>query len=540
MEELLSFYFLPLLFTTCSSLFSTNLPSSEGTLLKMVFHAEFDCGSPSLRNDTDVKGKSGAAAQTKNGLLKVSGTSIITPDGTQVILKGAGLGGHLNMENFITGYPGHEHEHRAALASVLGAEKAAFFFDRFLHHSFTEADAEFFASSGLNCVRVPFNYRHFIDDQNPSTLKQSGFDLLDRIVHICGKYNLYVILDLHAAPGGQNQDWHCDTGLSRALFWEHRVFQDQAIDLWVAIAKHYAGNSVIAGYNPLNEPADPEHTRLIAWYERAEKAIRAVDPDHILFIDGNTYAMDFSRFDTVLPNSVYACHDYAMLGFPIRGQAPYSGTLEQNATLRRQFERKVSFMREKGVPIWNGEFGPVYSDARVDKDAETTNQSRYGVLREQLKIYAETDVSWSIWLYKDIGYQGMVYLDPDSPYMKLIGPFVTKKQQLGLDFWGVIDKEGVKDVYGPFIDGLKKMVPEHLRDKKYPTIWTFDRHVERVVRECLLSEYLGKEFAELFAGKTEEELDQLAASFRFEKCIKRVGLNKVLRDDAAVSHTTNV
>lgn len=469
-------------------------------------------------------------------MLRVSGTSVVNANDERVILKGAGLGGHLNMENFITGYPGHEHEHRAALAEVLGPQKAQFFFDKLLEYFFTDSDAAFFSSLGLNCIRVPFNYRHFIDDNDPSVLKPQGFQLLDRIVEICGRHNLYVILDLHAVPGGQNQDWHSDTGFARALFWEHRVFQDQATDLWVAIAKHYAGNPIIAGYNPLNEPADPQHTRLLDWYARTERAIRAVDPDHILWIDGNTYAMDFSAFESVpvSPNSVYACHDYAMLGFPIPGQAPYSGTAEQKSKLRAQFERKVRFMRDKGVPIWNGEFGPVYADPRTDKDAEATNEARFGVLEEQLRIYAasETDVHWSIWLYKDIGYQGMVYVDPESPYMKLIGEFVAKKQRLGLDFWGVVDKNGVADVYEPFIAGLKAQIPEHLWKKKYPHIWTFDRQVERVVRECLMSEYLGWEFAELFEGKSEAELDELAASFKLENCIKRDGLNRILMNDA--------
>jgi hypothetical protein len=451
------------------------------------------------------------------------------------MLKGTALGGHLNMENFITGYSGHEHEHRAAMAEVLGQEKAAYFFDRFIHYFFRDEDAAFFASLGLNCIRVPFNYRHFIDDSNPTVIKQSGFDLLDNIVDICARHGLYVILDLHSVPGGQNQDWHSDSGVSRALFWDFKVFQDQAIDLWVKLAQHYVGNPVIAGYNPLNEPADPEHIRLIAWYERAEKAIRSVDPDHILFFDGNTYAMDFSRFESVLPNSVYACHDYAMLGFPIPGQAPYSGTPEQNAKLRRQFNRKAEFTSKHGVPLWNGEWGPVYSDERKDPNGAATNQARLGVLREQLNIYAETQTSWSIWTYKDVGYQGMVYASPDSPYMKLIEPFVEKKQALGLDFWGVVDKSGVADVYEPFVDSLREMVPEHLQNSKYPPTWSFDRQVERVVRECLMSEYLGKEFAELFVGKSFEEIDELAASFKFENCIKRDGLNEALRADAARS-----
>lgn len=135
-----------------------------------------------------------------------------------VALKGAAIGGILNMENFITGYAGHEHEHRAALAEVLGRDKADYFFGRLIHHFFSEADAAFFASLGLNCLRIPFNYRHFMDRDNPGVVKQSGFDALDRIVNLCAKYNIY------AVPGAQNQDWHGDSGISKALFWEFRDF----------------------------------------------------------------------------------------------------------------------------------------------------------------------------------------------------------------------------------------------------------------------------------------------------------------------------
>ncbi|KAK6541821.1 hypothetical protein TWF694_007601 [Orbilia ellipsospora] len=475
-----------------------------------------------------------AIYRSKCKLLRVSGTSIVDRDGNVVILKGAAIAGHLNMENFITGYSGHEHELRAAMTDVLGEEKATFFFNKLIENFFTETDAQFYASLGLNCIRVPFNYRHFIDDSNPYTLKPEGFAQLDRVVNICAKYDIYVILDLHAAPGGQNQDWHSDSGLNKAMFWEYKVFQDQAINLWTAIAKHYAGNPVVAGYNPLNEPADPKHTRLYEFYERVEKAIRSVDADHMLFVDGNTYAMDFSHFptDNILPNTVYACHDYAMMGFPIPGQPLYSGLPEEKEKLRSQFERKVEYMRKAGIPIWNGEFGPVYADPARDSNAETVNSARYEVLKEQLRIYQETGVSWSIWLYKDIGYQGMTYVHPESPYMKLIRGFVEKKGKLALDFWGFSEKEEVKGVYQPFIDGLKATVPEHIRRSKYPNIWQFDRQVERAVRECLMSEYLVKEFAELFEGKTMEELEELAGSFKLENCVRREGLNDVLRKDA--------
>jgi len=464
-------------------------------------------------------------------ILRVSGTSLVDGNGRKIVLKGAGLGGHLNMENFVTGFSGHESEHRCAMLSVLGPEKYKFFFDKFLDYFFTSSDAKFFASLGVNCLRVPFNYRHFEDDMNPGVYKKEGFELLDRIVNLCAEQNLYVILDLHAVPGGQNQDWHSDSGISKALFWNFREFQDRMINLWVALAKHYRGNPFIAGYNPLNEPADPEHINLINFYYRVEKAIREVDPEHVLFLDGNTYAMDFSHFPSEpLPNTVYSCHDYSMMGFP--AGEPYLGTPTQKTKLRNNFERKVAFMREKGVPIWNGEFGPVYASPGDNADFKNINSQRFALLKEQLSIYRDSDISWSIWLYKDIGYQGMVYVSPSTPYMQLIAPFLAKKKALQLDFWGCSDSK-VTHVYEPFLKHLKKMVPEYLRDRKYPSpIWTFERHVERVVRECLLSEYMGWEMAELFRGKSEAELDELAGSFRFENCVVREELKMILKDDA--------
>ncbi|CAI6088562.1 unnamed protein product [Clonostachys chloroleuca] len=472
-------------------------------------------------------------------MLRVDGDKVKGPQGNIVILKGAGLGGFLNMENFITGYAGHEHEHREQLAEVLGEADAQFFFDRFLHHFFTDADAQYFQSLGLNCIRIPINYRHFMDDMKPDVIKEEGFRLVDRCVEICARHNLYVILDLHAAPGGQNQDWHSDSGIARAQFWEFKDHQDRAIQLWEALAKHYVGNPVIAGYNPLNEPADPHKTasgfygaRLVDWYARAEKAIRAIDPDHILWVDGNTYAMDFRAFpEEPLPNTVYACHDYSMMGFPFGEQ--YEGTQEQKDKLRASFERKVEFMRQKNVPIWNGEFGPVYQDERKEGDsARETNKKRFALLEEQLAIYRETGVHWSIWLYKDIGYQAMTYVDPESPYMKLIQPFVDKKKSLGLDFWGVENKDEVQPIYGPFFESLKSMVDPKFHNARYPKIWTFERHFERVIRECLLSEYVSRELAELFRGKTRDELEELASSFALDNCKMRDELNEILRRDA--------
>ncbi|KAK0704874.1 glycoside hydrolase superfamily [Lasiosphaeris hirsuta] len=471
------------------------------------------------------------APPTPRSCLRVKGTDIVDADGKRVILKGTATGGHTNMENFITGYPGHETEMRAAMLEVLGQEKYDFFFDKFLEYFFTSSDAKFLASLGLNCIRIPINHRHFIDNLNPSVIRPGAFKLIDRIVEACAAEGLYTIIDMHTFPGGQNQGWHSDSGIHKALFWDFKDLQDRMVNLWAEIAKHYQGNTWVAGYNPMNEPADPDHVNLQVFYRRVEKAIREVDPDHILFLDGNTYAMDFSAFKEVLPNCVYAVHDYATMGFPM-GE-PYTGTPEQNDHLQKSYERKVEFMKSHGVPIWNGEFGPVYASAS-DEDHDKINAQRYNLLGHQLTIYKKDQISWSIWLYKDIGFQGMVHAAPTSPYIALLAPFLAKKKRLGLDKWGRDDRQ-VAHVYAPVIEHFRAEIPPAFVDRRYPQLWKIEGHIHRVLRETLFSEILCWEYASYFADKTFDELDALAASFRLENCVRRDGLNEILRRDATES-----
>ena len=104
--------------------------------------------------------------------LKVSQSHIQNQAGEEVTLHGVGLGGWMNMENFITGFPANENAFRQVVSRALGKEKADFFFDRYLEYFFTEEDARFIRSLGLNLVRLPFNYRHFEDDMNPVVIRE--------------------------------------------------------------------------------------------------------------------------------------------------------------------------------------------------------------------------------------------------------------------------------------------------------------------------------------------------------------------------------
>src|SRR4051812_7552046 len=334
----------------------------------------------------------------QNAILRVHGTRLVRGDGTEVILRGVGLGGWMNMENFITGYPATESQQRRALLRVLGEEGYHRFFERFYRAFFGPADAALLASIGLNSVRIPFNYHHFEDDERPFQLKEGGFARLDAAVQACTSNGLYAILDLHAVPGAQNQHWHSDNPTHWASFWTHPHFQDRAVHLWEALADRYKDNPWVAGYNPLNEPGDVTGRAIGPFYARVERAIRAVDPDHVLFFDGNRYATDFSAFDEPLPNCVYTTHDYALPGFADGGPYPgmSRGQYVDRDVVEETFLRRTEFMRRTGTPIWIGEFGPVYTG-----DPEPDDQ-RYRLLRDQLDIYRQHSAGWSLWTYKDI------------------------------------------------------------------------------------------------------------------------------------------
>ena len=229
-----------------------------------------------------------------------------------------------------------------------------------------------------------------IDDMNPRVLKTEGFKHLDRVIDLCSKHGIYTILDLHTAPGGQSGDWHCDSGIHIPTFWLHKDHQDRVIWLWQELAKHYKDNAWIAGYNPLNEPTDPTHTRLINFYNRLHTAIRDIDPYHVIFLDGNTYASDFSHFGDAYKNwenTAYSFHDYARAGFPA-SKEKYEGNPAQLTRLQRSYEKKREWMDSNGLCAWNGEWGPVYARKQYEGDeTDEINERRYQVLKDQLSIY---------------------------------------------------------------------------------------------------------------------------------------------------------
>lgn len=144
----------------------------------------------------------------------------------------------------------------------------------------------------------------------------------------------------------------------------------------------------------------------------------------------------------------------------------------------------------------------------------------------------------------------MVHLSLDTPYMKLFADFLAKKHRLAVDAWGADDTH-VQETYKPLQDLIKKEIPEQYQHLcvlssvppfllpysqlvlRYPApIWRLESRITRISRNILVAEFLVAEWADHFQGKSDAEIDEIAASFKFEHCLKREGLNKVLTDHA--------
>src|SRR5262249_9976740 len=271
------------------------------------------------------------------------------------------------------------------------------------------------------------------------------------------------------------------------------------------------GNPWIAGYNVMNEPADPKESRIEPIYRRLLQAIRAIDPERILFLEGNRYSLDFQMFGEPLPNVVYTNHDYALPGFVDGGDYPglSRGEYVDRAALERKFVERSEYMLGFGVPIWVGEFGPVY------KNELASDAMRYQVLRDQLEIYRKYDASWAIWTYKDIGLQGVVYAAPDSPWMERVAPIVEKKKRLGVDAWGTTDAS-VRHIMGPLEELFRTEFPDY-----QPFPFGSHRHIAQLVRHMLLAEAMLDEWAARFRGVTADDIERLMQSFLFDNCRQR-------------------
>lgn len=481
-------------------------------------------------------------------LLQVKGNKIIDSNGKPVQLRGTCVGGWMNMENFINGYPGTETGIRQAVAKVLGKEKGEFLFDRMLDYFFNENDIKFLKDCGANVVRLPLNYRHFEDDQKPFVYKEKGFERLNKVLNWCEKHGIYAILDMHAVQGWHNAHWHSDNSRGISLFWSNVHFQDRFVALWEEFARRYKDRAVVAGYNIMNEPCvnvpdgdypytfyenyTPDWDRMNRIYRRVIGAIRTIDPDHIIFIEGDNYSHNFNGLEAPFAkNLVYSSHNYNVAGF---GPGAYPGEFKTHRIDRyhengywdrnKQVEEYkhhegTRYAEKYNVPLWIGEFGSQYNGPVEEIPY------RLRAMDDQIDVFEEFSAHWTTWTYKDVGVMGWVMLDPESEYMKLIAPIQEKKKILGAEnFTYRYATPPAKKM----VSDLATLIEETLGD---PNI----NHTTNTIclSQAALTGYaaalLQPVYANLFKDMSEEQIDKIMQSFDIQNCKINEGLVEVLK-----------
>ena len=286
------------------------------------------------------------------GFLHTQGEDIVDEQGHKVLLRGVGLGNWMLSEGYMWrfGEAGdRQRKIEKIVSDLIGPERAAQFWKEYRQEYITEADIHRISEVGFNSVRAVLDSRWFLSEGENAVYQDEGFELLDNLVHWCKKNGIYVIIDMHAAPGGQTGANIDDSAKDQPELFMNPTNQDRFEALWVKIATRYKDEPTVAAYDLLNEPlpertgADAKYGReLEPLYKRVTQAIRVVDKKHMITVEGANWANDWSVFSTPFDsNLVYQFHYYCWsTPTTLNGIGQY---LEQRKRL--------------GAPIWAGETG---------------------------------------------------------------------------------------------------------------------------------------------------------------------------------------
>ena len=304
-----------------------------------------------------------------------SGKQIIEPNGNAMILKGTNLGNWLVPEGYMfkLGQVNAPHQIDEMLHQLVGPDSLQAFWTKYLDNYITHDDIRYLKRIGCNHIRLPFNYKLFTDDVYMGQ-RNAGFKYFDRVLDWCRQENLYVLLDMHCAPGGQTGD-NIDDSYGYPWLFFSQAEQDKMSEIWTRIAERYKNDPIVIGYDVINEPLahyfkeeipDYNH-RLYMLYKRMVADIRKVDKKHSLYLEGSVWAGDFGVFETIPDdNIVYEFHKY---WFDVSQKA---------------IQDYIDFSNKHNVPIYIGETG------------ENTDEW----ISDFTKLLNANSISWAYWPYK--------------------------------------------------------------------------------------------------------------------------------------------
>jgi len=294
---------------------------------------------------------------------------IVDAAGKPLLTRATNLGNWLVPEGYMwlfEGGPQSASEIRALVLELLGPEASEAFWRKFRENYISREDIALLHRAGFNAIRVPLHYSLFETDD------AEGFKLLDRLIGWSRAEHIYVMLDLHAAPGGQTGA-NIDDSAGYPWLYNSPQEQEHLIAVWRRIAIHYRDEPAVLGYDLLNEPIPtfpklaPLNGLLEPLYKKLSAEIRKVDTHHILFLGGAQWDSNFSVFGKPFDaNVAYTFHKY--------WTAPDESVIRQYIDFRERYD----------VPIWMGESG------------ENTDEW----ISQFVKTLENNNIGWAFWPYK--------------------------------------------------------------------------------------------------------------------------------------------
>lgn len=343
------------------------------------------------------------------GFLKAKGRLIVDAKGNKVILRGMGLGGWMLQEGYMFRLSnlGQQHNIRQRIEEVAGPEYTASFYDKWLNNHTRKIDIDSMAAWGFNSIRLPMHYQLYTlpVDKEPiagqNTWVEKGFAMTDSLVKWCKAAHIYLILDLHATPGGQGNDLPIsDRYPDKPSLWESKANQQKMIALWRKLAARYTNEPTIGGYDIINEPnwgfenaedkrgtAETKNQPLRDLMIATTKAIREVDKNHIIIIEGNGFGNNYRGiFPAWDDNIVVSFHKYG------------------NFNTTEAIQNFLTIGQQNNIPLWLGESG------------ENSNTW----FTEAIKLVENNNIGWCWWQLKKMGINNPLEIKFTPSYKKLV------------------------------------------------------------------------------------------------------------------------
>ncbi len=317
--------------------------------------------------------------------LRTAGLDIVNEANERVALRGFNLGSWLLLEPWMVKLDGQEgvaaeKDVWDGLAKRFGDERMRAVVAAQRENFITETDIEDLHRIGVTFVRLPLWWRVLGDTAYDS----NGWQYVDHLLDWCEARGMYVLLDLHGAPGGQSTGANILGERPDGTYWAansgHRA---EAAQWWRMVARRYAGRGVVAGYDLLNEAwGAPTFDALVAHMDEMYRAIREVDPRHMIFIEDalQGYSRLPNPAEMGWQNVVYSFHFY-----PANGQVFAQRDLLGVRNAQLQY----------GIPIHIGEFN-LY------------NAERGGIsgMDRCLDVFNARGWAWTVWTYKSLENNG--------------------------------------------------------------------------------------------------------------------------------------